>query len=89
MSARWRPVVGSSKMKSVCALRLAAEVRGELEALRLAARQRRERLAEAQVVEADVGQRRSRSRDLAHVGEELERLGDGQVEDVADGCDRC
>ena len=38
-------------------LAVAAEVRGELHALRLAAGERRERLAEAQVVEADVGQR--------------------------------
>ena len=44
------------------------DVRGELQALRLAARQRGERLAEARVVEADGDERREGCAQLAVVG---------------------
>ena len=60
------------------------EVAGELQALRFAARERRHRLAEAQVVEADVLQRAQRRHQLGFVAEEVERLGDGQLEHVGD-----
>ncbi|MBP7469385.1 MAG: hypothetical protein KA800_13900, partial [Thauera sp.] len=55
-------------------LRGLGEVAGELEALRLATRQRRHRLAEAQVVEADVGQRRERGEHLGMLAEHVQRL---------------
>jgi hypothetical protein len=67
MSSKCRPVVGSSNMNSVplrasgwrLALRLRGlgEEAGELQALRLAARQRGHRLAELHVLEADVDDR--------------------------------
>ena len=56
----------------------------ELDALRLAARQRRRRLAEADVAEADVVERLQPAADLRDVLEELERLLDGHVEHVGD-----
>src|SRR5439155_1168032 len=65
-------------------LALAAEPRGELHTLRLAAGEGGERLPEAEVVEADVGERLEASPHLGDVGEERGRLGDGQLEDVAD-----
>ena len=61
-----------------------AQLLGELDALRLAAGQRRRRLAEVDVVEADAGQGLELLPDRRHVAEELERLADGQVEHVGD-----
>jgi hypothetical protein len=69
-------------------LRLRAEVRRQLEALRLAARQRRRRLAQLQVAEADVDERLQPRHQLARrfvVGREARhRLVDGEIEAVAD-----
>ena len=77
MSSKCRPVVGSSNRNSVPLLRdgcwLAAGLRrlgqeaGELQALRLAARQRRHRLAELHVLEADVDDRLQHAQHLAVV----------------------
>src|SRR5581483_3784320 len=64
-------------------LSLAAELGGELHALRLATRERRQRLPETEVVEADVGERAEAFADVRHVGEERHGLADRQVEDVA------
>src|SRR5262249_51557680 len=63
----------------------APEVRRELHALRLAARERRERLAETEVVEADVGERAEAGGNVRRVGEERARFGDGEIQDLADG----
>ena len=82
MSSKCRPVVGSSNRKSVpflrhrlarraAALRRLGEEAGELEALRLAARERRHRLAELHVLEADVDDRLQQAHDLAVVAEQL------------------
>ena len=57
---------------------------GQLHPLRLAARQRRRRLAEAHVAEADVDQRLHVAGDRRLVGEELERLLARQVEHLGD-----
>ena len=61
-----------------------AELRGELDALRLAARERRRRLAELDVVEADVVQRLQPPAQLRDLGEEGERLLDRHLEHVRD-----
>src|SRR6185369_2063239 len=50
----------------------------------LAARQRRRRLAEVDVAEADVVERLELGPDVRDRREELERLGDGHLEDVGD-----
>ena len=57
---------------------------GELDALRLAARQRRRGLAEPDVVEADVVQRLQAAAQLRDLREELERLLDRHLEHVGD-----
>ena len=57
---------------------------GELHALRLAARERRRRLAERHVVEADVVQRLQAAADLRDLREERERLLDRHLEHVGD-----
>ncbi len=57
---------------------------GQLHALRLAARQRRGRLAEADVAQADVVERLQLPADLGDVVEELDRLLDGHVQHVGD-----
>ncbi len=56
----------------------------ELDALRLAAAQRRRRLAELDVAEADVLQRAQLVGDRREVLEQRQRLVDGQVEHVGD-----
>ena len=61
-----------------------AELGRQLHALRLAARQRRRRLAEPHVAEADVDQRLQVPRDRRLVREELERLLDRHVEHLGD-----
>ena len=60
------------------------QVPGELQALRLAARERRHRLPELHVLESDVRQRRQALRDLGRIREEGARLGHGQLEHVRD-----
>ena len=65
-------------------LRRLGEEAGELEALRLAAGERRHRLAELHVLEADVDDRLQPAHHLAVVAEQLHRLGDGELEDVGD-----
>ncbi len=60
------------------------EEAGELEPLRFAARQRRHRLAEPQVVEADLGERPQPRLDVVLAGEQLDRLVHGQFEHVGD-----
>ena len=92
MSSGWRPVVGSSSRKTVCGAgpaRVSAASRpgqeaGQLEALRLAAGERRGGLAEPQVVQPDVEQRPEPRLDLGAVPEEAERLARGQVEHLGD-----
>ena len=58
--------------------------RGDLQALRLAPRQRRGRLTEAEVAEARLGERRQARRDRRKIGEELERLVDRRPEKLVD-----
>ena len=64
--------------------RVLGQVSGELEPLRLAAGERRHRLAQTQVIEAHFGERRKAQADLGVAGEERQRLGDGQIEHVGD-----
>ena len=61
-----------------------AELGGELDALRLAAGERRRRLAERHVVETDVVQRLQAPADLRDLREEGERLLDRHLEHVGD-----
>ena len=65
-------------------LRRLGKEAGELQALRLAAGERRHRLAELHVLEADVDDRLQPTHHLAVVAEQLHRLGDGELEDVGD-----
>ena len=60
------------------------EMPRQLQPLRLAAGERRHRLAEPQVLETDVGERREHGGDVGLAGEERERLGHGQLEHVGD-----
>ena len=57
---------------------------GQLDALRLAARERGRGLAELDVVEADVVEGLQAAVDLGDVGEELDRLLDRHLEHVGD-----
>ena len=59
--------------------------RGELDALRLAAGERRRRLAELDVAEADIEQGLELLLDLRDVLKQRHRLFDGRVEQVGDG----
>ena len=61
------------------------EVLGELQSLRLAAGERRHRLAEPQVAEPHRRQRRERPHDLGAPGEEGEGVVDRHLQDVGDG----
>ncbi len=61
-----------------------AELGGELDALGLAAGERRRRLSEPHVSEADVVQGLHAPLDLGDVREELERLGDRHLQYVGD-----
>src|SRR5438552_5437467 len=61
-----------------------AELLGQLDPLRLAARERRRRLAELDVVEPDVVQRLQPPPDLRDLREELQRLLDRHLEHVRD-----
>ncbi len=57
----------------------------QLDALGLAAGQRRRRLAQREVVEADVGQRLQHAANLRDVAEQLQRLADAHLQHVGDG----
>src|SRR5690606_17023830 len=57
---------------------------GELEPLRFAARQGRYRLAEPEVVEADIDQGLQPGADIARIAEEGQRLADRELEHVGD-----
>ena len=61
-----------------------AELRGQLHALCLAPGQRRRRLAEPDLVEPDVVKRLQPPAQLRDLGEELQRLFHGHLEDVGD-----
>ena len=61
------------------------EGRRQLEALRLAAGKRYECLAEPQIAEADLEERRQALPDLGRIGEEIHRVLGGGVEHLADG----
>ena len=63
---------------------LVDEVKGQLDPLQLAAREGRRRLAQAQVAQADVLEGLDLLDDVRPVGEELEGVVDGQVQDVVD-----
>ncbi len=60
------------------------QVRGNLDALRLAARQRRRRLSEAQVAEADLVEHLQPPQHLRRGAEEGQRLAHGHVEHLVD-----
>ena len=97
-SSKCRPVVGSSNRKSEPRISLLPEegwraapwgrrlreVPRELEPLRLAAGERRHRLAEPQVLQPDLDERLQSRDDVRLLREERDRLGDGQLEDVGD-----
>src|SRR5262245_52594719 len=55
-------------------------MRGDLDALRFATRQRRRRLAEPQVAEADLVEHLQAPQDLRRAAEERERFADGEIE---------
>ena len=63
----------------------ARQLLGQLDPLRLAARQRRRRLPQRDVTEPDVLQRAQLGGDRRHVLEQGQGLVDGQFEDVGDG----
>ncbi len=62
----------------------AGKVLGKLEALRLAAGQRRHRLAQVQILQADCGERFEYAQDVRRIGKECQRLGDGELEHICD-----
>ncbi len=62
----------------------ASEESGELQPLRFAARERRYRLPEPQIIETHLGERRERDVDVAIAGEERARLRDRHFEHVGD-----
>ena len=78
-SSKCRPVVGSSNRNSLRIVTLdrsrLGQVAGELQALRLAAGERRHRLAEPQVLEADVDQRLQPRCDFLVLAKKRARLG--------------
>ena len=100
MSEKWRPVVGSSRMRSLLPAESGApadEELAEFEALGFAAGEGVERLAELEVAEADFDERGEGGDDLVGgacvvgavdstvVRVEADGFGDGEVEDVGDG----
>ena len=64
------------------------QVRGDLDPLRLAARQRRRRLAEPQVAEADLVEHLQPAQHLRRAAEERQRLADGQIEHLVESIAR-
>ena len=64
------------------------QVRGDLDPLRLAARQRRRRLAEPQVAEADLVEHLQPAQHLRRAAEEGQRLADREVEHLVNRCGR-
>ena len=83
------------EQRASCAHRIAPGMRrrgkeaGQLQPLRFAAGERWHRLAEVQVIEADVGQRLQHARDVRCIVEERQRIGDRHVEHVGDRFRRC
>ena len=76
--------MGSSRMYSVRPRVALGELGGELDALRLAARERRGRLAEVDVAEPDVVEQLELLGDAPLRAEEVEGVRDGEVEHVGD-----
>ena len=74
MSAKCRPVVGSSSKYSVCAGAAFDQFAGQLDALGFASRERRRGLAQLHVVQAHVVQRLQFVADVGDVLEQLQRL---------------
>ena len=60
------------------------EEAGDLQALRFAAREGRHGLAEAQIIQADVGERGERPQHVAVLRKQVHRFGDGVRKDVGD-----
>mgnify|MGYP003694175915 CR=1 FL=1 len=60
------------------------QVRGDLDPLRLAARERRRRLAQSQIAEADFVEHLQAPQHLRRAAEERQRLAHGHVEDLVD-----
>ncbi len=83
-SAKWRPVVGSSRTYSVRPVARRDSSVDELDPLGLAAGQGRGRLAEVDVAEPDVVERLQLAAHVRDRREEVERLGDRHLEDVRD-----
>ena len=85
VSSNERPVVGSSRMYSVVPVRALRQLGRQLDALRLAAGERRRRLAEADVAEADVAAAsRACARTRGKRSKNSQRLVDGHVQHVGD-----
>src|SRR5690606_15545787 len=80
VKAGGRPV----KNEKRAVVRCLGEVRRELYALGLAARERRRRLADPQVAQADGVEHLKFCDELFDVSEEDDRLSDGHVEDIRD-----
>ena len=89
MSAKCRPVVGSSKQIERAAGRPLAQLAGQLDPLGLAAGERRRRLAELDVIETDVVQRLQQIGDRRNVLEVLERLLHVHFQHVGDAGSLC
>ena len=75
-------------LRGLLAHGVVGEMAGEFQALCFAAGQRRHGLAEAQVIQADIGERRQAHTHFGVGGKELERLRDGEVEYVGDALRR-
>ena len=93
MSSKCRPVVGSSNMKRraarlfalrACGLRRFREEARQLQALRLAARKRRHRLAELHVFQPDVDDRLQHAQHFGILGKQRDGFADRQFEHVGD-----
>src|SRR5664279_2959328 len=80
MSSKCRPV--EDVEKPLAAER--REVRGDLDALRLSSRQRRRRLAEAEVAEPDFVEHLQPAQHLRRRAEERQRRADGHLQDLVD-----
>ena len=84
MSAKWRPVVGSSSRYSVWPVLRFHQLAGQLDALGFAAGERRRRLADLDVVEADGVQRAELVMDRGDVLEVGDRFLHVHLEHVGD-----
>ena len=83
-SAKWRPVVGSSSRYERAPGRALRQLAPELDALRLAARERGGRLAELEIAEAHRRERLERPAQRRHVLEQRERFLDAGGEHLGD-----